>query len=301
MSVEKFNPSVRGESIPYLQANRHVIQNITNAEALAVWIYLLSLPADWNIVKEHVQKHFDIGQKKLRSIFSYLKRVNLVDYVQVRRQDGKMGEFEVIVLNGSRFNDGTLDLSTEITGGAETARAVNGWGGKEALHIKQNTDKILNKKSFCEKDEKAKATNLKDWKDANQKKHSWADGNKESPRADVTKQSTSYDPDKHSNTGKFDPNSPGYQAFVDSVPALRRRHQKRKEASQAAQLPAGTAVSTEVSSGEHISQTSSEHALDAASYLAPELRRGDRLMETRGARSYFEKAGLASEDHLSSA
>lgn len=299
MSVEKFNPTVRGEIVPYLQANRYVVQSISNPEALAVWIYLLSLPTDWNIIKEHVQKHFHIGQDKLKKIFAYLKRVNLIDYEKQRRKDGTLSTTEIIVLNGSKFNDGTADLSTETTTGVKTTPLDNHTCGFELLHIKQNTDKILNKKSFCEKDEKAKIKKP-DWKEANQTKHSWAEP-KKAPIADVTKQSTSYDPAKHTDNKRFDPNSPGYQAFLDANPRIKRARERREAVSQTTELPAGTAVPAEIPSSKHASNESSEHALDGQSYLAPELRNGHRLMETRGTRSYFEKAGLACEDHLSSA
>ncbi len=311
MSVEKFNPKVKGESIPYLQANRHVVQNITNTDSLAVWIYLLSLPADWNIIKEHVQKHFHIGQDKLKKIFAYLKRVNLIDYVKERRADGTLGTTEIIVLNGSKFNDGTADLSTENTTGVKTTPLENHTCGSELLHIKQNTYEILNKKSFCEKDEKAESKTVdnsrttekpysgkkKDWKEANQTKHSWADGKKDSPVADVTRQSTSYDPSKHNDTKCFDPDAPGYQAFLNANPAIKRAHERRKK-KQATELSTGTPVQPEISSREHASEKSSEHALDGQSYFAPELRNSHRVMAPSSARSYLEKTGLASEDRV---
>lgn len=292
MSIEKFNPSIRGETVPYLQVNRNVVQSIRDPEVLAVWVYLLSLPTDWEVIKNHLQSHFKIGERKLKSIFSSLRQHKLIDYIQHRNSDGKMGKHEIVVLNGSIFTE----LFTENTAGAETARAVNRTSGNADLHIKQNTYKKENIKSFCEKPEKAESKKP-DWKDANQKKHSWADGNKVAPVADVTKQSTSYDPDKHNSTAKFDPNSPGYQAFLDANPRIKRAREKREASLKTTELSTGTAVSAEVPSREHPSETRSEHALDGQSYLAPELRNGYRVMAPSSARSYLEKTGLACEDH----
>jgi len=133
-----------------------------------------------------------------------------------------------------------------------------------------------------------------DWKEANQKKHSWADGKKEAPRADVTKQSTSYDPDKHRTTATFDPNSPGYQAFVNSVPSIRRAHQKRKEAIEAAKLPAGTSVQSEIPSR---SEPDSQGAtIDDGGQRdnPPPIRSANRLLEARRVHSFLEETGLAS-------
>lgn len=103
MSVEKFNPSISGESIPYVQANTHVIQNIDNLEALAVWIYLLTLPKDWLVMKSHIKKHFGIGDDKIKRIFAYLKRCGLIEYVRERDEKGKLRKSEIKVLNGTRF------------------------------------------------------------------------------------------------------------------------------------------------------------------------------------------------------
>jgi len=133
-----------------------------------------------------------------------------------------------------------------------------------------------------------------DWKEANQKKHSWADGKKESPRADVTKQSTSYDPDKHSSTAKFNPDSPGYQAFVNSQPNLRRRHQKRKEAIEAAKLPARTSVQSEIPSRSEPDGQGATIDDGGQRDNPPPIRSANRLLEARRVHSFLEETGLAS-------
>jgi hypothetical protein len=106
MSVQKFNSKskVSNQVIPYTQVNTSVIQKISNLEAGFVWIYLLSKPADWEIIKEHVKKHYGIGDKKIKTIFSYLKKHNLIDYIQVRTPDGKkISHYDICVLNGEEF------------------------------------------------------------------------------------------------------------------------------------------------------------------------------------------------------
>lgn len=103
MSIEKFNPRIYGEAIPYTQVNSKVIQEITNMEAGFVWVYLLTLPPTWKVVKEHLKNHFGIGKEKIKSIFSYLNKCNLIEYVQDRSNDGKMGQSDIRVLNGNKF------------------------------------------------------------------------------------------------------------------------------------------------------------------------------------------------------
>lgn len=103
MSIEKFNPRIYGEAVPYTQVNTKVIQEIDNMEAGFVWIYLLSLPPTWKVVKEHLKSHFGIGKEKLKKIFAYLNAHRLIEYKQVQNELGQFGAFDIHVLNGSRF------------------------------------------------------------------------------------------------------------------------------------------------------------------------------------------------------
>ncbi len=75
----------------------------------------------------------------------------------------------------------------------------------------------------------------KDWKKANEQKPAWAEKPKEPARADVTKQSTSYDASKYVDTPPFDPNAPGYQTFINSNSALRRKYQRLKDEARGVQ------------------------------------------------------------------
>ncbi len=288
-SIEMFNPLVEGEAIPYLQANRHVVQNISNAECLGVWVYLLTLPRDWKVIKEHVQKHFHIGQDKLKRIFAYLKRVRLLEYVQERRADGTVGTTKIIVLNGSKFNDGTNDLSTEITAGVKTTPPENHTCGNQLLHIKQNTNKIINKKSFCESEQKNPKSIAKreHWKEANSKKPPWTEGNKVSPFADMTKQSTWYV--KGGRDSAPNPSS----LLTDHI----KKQQNRKISNnETTELSSRTEVQPEVAPERNPSPQSADNDAGRAKPNPPPVRGSDRLLEARRACSYLEALGMASDD-----
>lgn len=296
MSIEKFNPSIRGETVPYLQVNRNVVQSIRDPEVLAVWVYLLSLPNDWEVIKNHVQNHFKIGEKKLRSIFSSLRKHQLIDYIQNRNDDGKLGKHEIIVLNGSKFSE----LFTENTGEAIPARAENGWGGKDDLHIKQNTNKIENKKSFCEneqkKDIKAVNNSKGDWKEANQKKHSWAEP-KKAPIADVTKQSTSWNAEEHNKPINSSPEA--MKAAMMSLPRHIRPKQYRDDANttndnkKTTELPAGTAVQSEIPARSEPDEQGATIDVGGCQDNPSKLRGANRLLEARRVCSFLEEAGVA--------
>lgn len=80
-SIEKldFNKVIQ-QKIPYSVFMNSVIQKINNPDSLAIYVYLYSLPPDWHINKEHLANKFQLGDKKLRSVFSYLHRSGLLEY-----------------------------------------------------------------------------------------------------------------------------------------------------------------------------------------------------------------------------
>ena len=148
MSVEKFNPCISGEIIPYTQVNTQVIQNIRDIEAGFIWMYLLTMPKNWTVVKAHIKNKYGIGDNKIKRIFAYLKRCNLIEYVRERDETGKLRKSEIRVLNGSRFNDSTT--------GMENHPLVNQTSGKQATTNninKTNKTKSINKPSCSSDDE----------------------------------------------------------------------------------------------------------------------------------------------------
>lgn len=105
MAIEKLDfTKVRHQKLPFTQLFNKVIQNIKNAEAFMVWAYLASMPYDWNVCKKQIQKKFGYGIVKLRQIFSYLNRSNLIEYSQERKEDGTVGNIIIQVLCGDLFD-----------------------------------------------------------------------------------------------------------------------------------------------------------------------------------------------------
>lgn len=130
MSIEKFNPSFSYEETPYTQINTKVIQQITDPDCLASWVYLLSKPKDWEVIKSHLKNHFCFGDKKIKKIFAYFARVNLTETIRHRQRDGKLGKVAIMVLNGSRFN--------AVTTGSKNHPVVVHPSGKEGTTNKRD-------------------------------------------------------------------------------------------------------------------------------------------------------------------
>jgi len=108
MSIQKFNDDsqLQQDVVPYTQINTQILQSIKDLNAGFVWVYLLSLPRGWKVIKQQIKNHFKIGDLKIKKIFAYLNAHNLIEYIQVRDELGKkIIRWDIRVLNGSKFVD----------------------------------------------------------------------------------------------------------------------------------------------------------------------------------------------------
>lgn len=126
MAIEKLNfDKITKENIPYSFVNNNVVQKIRNLEAGFLWVYLLTLPPSWGINKTHLQKNFGIGIKKLKELLAYLKRHNLIEYIQEKDKSNKFGTLTINVLCGDKFIEQLQEKNTTlISGGTETDPTV---------------------------------------------------------------------------------------------------------------------------------------------------------------------------------
>jgi hypothetical protein len=140
MSVEKI---ITYEEIPYFQLYTNVVQNINNMQAGWVWVYLMSKPRDWDVIKAHLKNKFKIGNDKLKKIFAYLHKHRLIEYISHKDEKGKFIRHETKVLNGSKFltDEQVNELSTQhVSSGVEIHPVDNQSIGSGPLHIKESTN-----------------------------------------------------------------------------------------------------------------------------------------------------------------
>lgn len=168
MAIEKLDSiKIKQCNLPFSLISTNVIQSINNAEALAVWVYLSTKPSDWIIRKKELQNHFNFGEDKIDSIFSYLKKIGLLIYFRERDEKGRLGKSEIHILCGDVFNDSTgVKITPMVSTGVKTTRVENHPRGKHPPYkIKRVTKEIKEKnkdKSSCEQ------------KEENKKRHEWA-------------------------------------------------------------------------------------------------------------------------------
>lgn len=104
MSVDKLNfEYVRQSKKGFTTFLNEVIQNIPDQGMLALYIYLDSLPPNWQVNRQHLMNHFNIGRKKLGDQLKWLNDHYLIEYVQERNKDGTMGKCGIAVRDGVMF------------------------------------------------------------------------------------------------------------------------------------------------------------------------------------------------------
>lgn len=175
MSIEKLDSmKIKKSNISFTMISTKVLQSIKDAHSLALYVYLCSLPPDWIIQKEQIKKHFSLGDKRLKQIFSYFIRSKLLCYTQERNNDGTTQEIVIHLLCGDNFNEnepyiapkkykltpGSISASVAPVGSI-TAPPANGTCRSGALQKKYKATKEIKEKKVFAKLEKSKAGEAK--------------------------------------------------------------------------------------------------------------------------------------------
>lgn len=133
------------ERIPFTTLSNKVLQNLRDAEALACWCYLQSMPPHWRVIKAAVRKHFDWGVNKVDKVFSTLNKLDLIEFIQERKHDGTLGEFQIVIKSAGLFEEPTGTIETmvpDVTAPMETIGAENHRGGKPCQRFSEAINTI---------------------------------------------------------------------------------------------------------------------------------------------------------------
>lgn len=105
MSVDKKYRIAKNNSNFSIIPN-YVAQKLNyNLEALGLYVYIFSLPPEWEFYKSHLRKVCNLGINKLNKLLCILEEHNLVQTVQIRDKKGKFCHFEMTVHSGEHFKD----------------------------------------------------------------------------------------------------------------------------------------------------------------------------------------------------
>jgi len=171
MSIEKLDVAkVRQEKIPFTMHLNYVLQNVRHPLALAIWVYLTSLPEDWEVHRNQLMEHFNVGRDKLKDALSYLNKNHLLEYSQDKLESGKFGNSHILVKSGHEFEV----IHRSLTGGLKNRRTEKPLDGETAptKEIRNTNKKTKTKKSFCASAPKKPKSA---WKEENSKRPEWAD------------------------------------------------------------------------------------------------------------------------------
>lgn len=157
MSVEKYR--IVKESVNYTIIPNQVLQGLKDYEALGLYVYLASLPPEWEFQKQHLREHGGIGINKLDNLLVKLKNHKLIEIVAVKNAKGQFEYFSICVKSGIDFIAEPQKTSPMKTMPMETIPMENST-------YKYNKDKNNKKtnKSYCSSDDE-RSRNDQDWFD----------------------------------------------------------------------------------------------------------------------------------------
>jgi len=87
MTIEKYEGSFSKDEIGVTQIPNKTIQLLCkNAEALAMYVFILSLPASWNLHYKHLMREMDMSKDKVYQCLNLLKCFGLLSTTEIREQ-----------------------------------------------------------------------------------------------------------------------------------------------------------------------------------------------------------------------
>lgn len=127
-----------------------VAQNLNYClDALGLYIYLFSLPNEWEFHKNHLRKVCNVGKNKLNVLLKILAQHGLINIAQKRNAQGKFAHFDMQVNDGEFFKINKIEdpaqAVSRISPYGENGEPVNS-RYKEHIdkeHIKENKDKNI--------------------------------------------------------------------------------------------------------------------------------------------------------------
>lgn len=105
--IEKYDVTAfRKEQKPYAQILNEVIQKfpMNRSSEFLIWCFLESLPETWKPNKQHIMNHFSISARTYERSMAWLNAVGLIEYRKIRNKNGVFVKWELVVLNGTKFN-----------------------------------------------------------------------------------------------------------------------------------------------------------------------------------------------------
>ena len=115
-----------------------------NLEALGLYLYLLSLPDEWNFYKTQLCKQFSIGIKKLEKLLKILNSFQLIQYGQKRNEKGQFATFYIDIYDLESIKNKDLEESSPEGQNGRTVK-TDGRSGEAIKETLQNKKKIIKK------------------------------------------------------------------------------------------------------------------------------------------------------------
>lgn len=103
------------EKVPYEIISREVIQSLTNPTALAIYVYLISLPENWAVRRQQILDHFDgLGRDRYDAAMRDLRKLGLVWVAETRNALGHVEDRSIVVETIPKVGKPTIGENPQV-------------------------------------------------------------------------------------------------------------------------------------------------------------------------------------------
>jgi hypothetical protein len=120
--------------LPYTILSNRVLQRLNNSDALAIWVYLQSMPPDWVVRREQIMDQFGLGRQRFDKARRQLEEAGLW-VVEIERDKGGCISNRLITIMPETPQDGLIHKMDKPT------LKENRPHTKETLRTKETTTK----------------------------------------------------------------------------------------------------------------------------------------------------------------
>lgn len=120
--------------MPYTILSNRVLQRLNNSDALAIWVYLQSMPPDWVVRREQIMDQFGLGRQRFDKARRQLEEAGLW-VVEIERDKGGCISNRLITIMPETPQDGLIHKMDKPT------LKENRPHTKETLRTKETTTK----------------------------------------------------------------------------------------------------------------------------------------------------------------
>lgn len=116
MSIERTTPTIlKKAGRSYTVLPNDSINLIGSGDALAIWCYLQSKPADWVVRKSDIMNRLNIGRTRYADAMKHLREIGLLAAAPNQGEDGRITGRVLICFDSPKYTETAISVAPKYT------------------------------------------------------------------------------------------------------------------------------------------------------------------------------------------